>query len=256
MTPDEWLKLRMRLEADIEDQLAPELRTAGIDQFLIIGSDEAGIDNPAWDGLSSPVLADVLWEQFGGRREDSRAAFLLNVEDLHMRSKPAITTTAIHEAGHLAHDLVSKRITSALLAQGVLADEQRPAVMQLLEAWHVPTVQAHWICHCPAWCRLTIHLAERMERRGWPVEWQNLFGGRLYQVGSPDVFREAMRDELRTHRSDSLAEIVASGPHAGVATQWEQGFVAALNSPDAAAKLQATGGRTLRLEATRWDIQW
>jgi hypothetical protein len=226
---DEWPAVRDKLEADLAALLRPELRSAGIDRFYVLSSSEAGIVDPPWSGIFSTAVADVFREKLVDRWQGPGAAFLLN-DSLREFGRGSVVAIAVHEAAHVAACL-TRGIDVAVARK----DPERLASLREFGPDSLPIPQATVLQqHSPEWCRLTVHMTQRMERLGWPIAHSTVIG--YPELGQFHEYRDAMAGELWRLNTASLSEIVATGPHAGVNEVWVRNVVAATNVPAPSAK--------------------
>lgn len=226
----DWPEVRGKLETDLAALLRPELRSAGIERLYVLSSSEAGIvDPPSWAGIFSTDIADVFQGQLADRWRGPGAAFLLNDSILKV-GRALVVAIAAHEVGHAAEyltrgiDVAVAQPESRRLARATAFGLDQPAAIGM------PFLSQH----SPMWCRIVVHLAERLARLGWPIARQAVLSYR--ELGQFDEYREAMAGELWRLNTASLSEIIATGPHAGLNEVWVRNITAAMNVPDAAAK--------------------
>lgn len=207
MTPDQ----RNRLEADLRDIVAPELRAVGAPTLYIIWESDTGRRTNGLHGFTGPTLASIYADQIeaAGRWQGIAPGLFIcdsAITSCHGDNERALRTmvsTAAHEAGHV-------------IAEGCEFREANPdfhgRFKSVLEDGSGDLFETDFPegNHNLTFCRMALHMAYRLELRGHDLEVDDLW--REGELFKPSAFLPYISDELERLQDRTLSEVLATDP--------------------------------------------
>lgn len=190
------------MESDLNELLRPELSSADAARLYVVAQSQ--LENPELEsfGVYSEVIASVYRNEIGNRWEGNGPGMLIG--DLNIlreteregRSSSIavrdICETAIHEAGHVLVETPMFLVppTSRSFTQRARAS------IQTFTGTYTDAKAFPRGGHTPEWARITLHLAWRMQCRGWPVDFDGLWYCCATGLWRPTTLSAALSEEF------------------------------------------------------------